>query len=586
VQAGLAPAQAPVHRPKPTRDRYIRVLTVLGYAVPVVLYFWYLHHYTLNVVSGDQWDDVSLIAASYKGHLTLHALWAQHNENRIFFPNLIVLALSRITAFNVSIEQYIGALFLCCAIALIIFAHKRRTPKTRWIAYCPVAILMLSVVQGGNTLWGFQLAWYMIVFALAAVIFLIDRERLSWLVLVASIALAIIGSFSSVQGLFIWVAGLLLLYYRRRSLAQMSVWVGAAIITATVYFYGFNQNVVTTTLTAPHLPGQAVEYFFQLIGSILGIPLKGYGFEADLVLAFGCVIVGLALWSLWSYGRHRDVESPTPIGLALIVYGLLFALSNTYGKVFFGPPGASTSRYTTYDLLIVVGTYLTYVGNPLVLRRSPTAERPSGRVIAILLLGAVILVQSIFGLVNGIRWARTNDQYLLDVAIVTVDIHRLPDEVVQEELYPYDSGVSVDALRSDVRFLADHRFSFFSDEESVHSFKEQAAARAQQGLFRRWSILFEPKTAMVLPHAGSILSGKTVLIASVAYDADLQRVGFELTSGTEERTIGYGKPFTFGWGLVWKSSTVPNGEYQLRSVAIDRGDHVITSPPIEVTVRN
>lgn len=54
--------------------------------MPIAVYLWYLHHYDLNVVYGDQWDTISLIGLSYKGNLTLSALWAEHNENRIFFP--------------------------------------------------------------------------------------------------------------------------------------------------------------------------------------------------------------------------------------------------------------------------------------------------------------------------------------------------------------------------------------------------------------------------------------------------------------------------------------------------------------------
>ncbi len=203
----------------------------------------------------------------------------------------------------------------------------------------------------------------MIVVALAGVIFILDRKNLSMIALVAGVALAIFGSFSSVQGLFIWVAGLALLYYRRRSAAQMSLWVGAAILTMTLYFYGY-RNTVRSSSTAPQHMGEAIRYFFQLISSILGDPLTGPGLGADVAFVFGCLVVGLALYALWSYGRRRDSEGPAPIGLALIIYGLLFALSTTYGRVFTGPTGAASSRYTTYDILIVVGTYLTYVGRP------------------------------------------------------------------------------------------------------------------------------------------------------------------------------------------------------------------------------
>jgi hypothetical protein len=172
------PALTPAWRRDLLPARRVQILTILGFAIPIVAYLWYLHHYGLNVVYGDQWDTVSRIGLSYRGRLTLSSLWAQHNENRIFFPNLIALTLSRVAAFNLVLEQYLGAGFLFGAIALIIGAHKRRCPYRTWLAYCPVVILMLSVVQGDNTLSGFQIAWYVILATLAGVIFILDREMI------------------------------------------------------------------------------------------------------------------------------------------------------------------------------------------------------------------------------------------------------------------------------------------------------------------------------------------------------------------------------------------------------------------------
>jgi hypothetical protein len=562
----------------------VQILTVLGFALPVAIYLWFLHHYGLNVVSGDQWNDVSIIGASYKGKLTLGALWAQFNENRLFFPYLIVLGLSRTVAFNVHIEQYLGA---CCqfgAVALIVAAHKRRSPETSWLAYCPVAILMLSVVQADNTLSGFQLAWWMIVVSLAGVIFLLDRKKLSMFALVAGVALAIVGTYSSVQGLFIWVAGLMLLYYRRRSAAQMSLWVAAAILSITLYFYGY-RSTVGSSATAPHHLGDAIRYFFELVGSILGIPLTGDGLGANVALVFGCIVVGLALYALWSYGRHRDTESAVPIGLVLIVFGLLFALSTTYGRVLTGPAGAASSRYTTYDLLIVVGTYLTYVGRPPSLRGSRAVMRPSAHSVLPLLLGAVIVVQAIFGFVNGIDWARKDHAAMLGVAVATTDARKLPDHVVQGLLYPENPGFGIDLLRSDVQVLATHGLSLFSDEQSLRYYKELAAMQTSQGVFKQLAILFETRTSIEVPHSGTRLNGKTPILASVTNDPDVKKVEFELSNATSDRIIGFGRNSDYGWGFFWRPSSVPNGVYQLRSLAIDRNGHVTSSVPIRVTVR-
>ena len=342
-------AWATVSPPSPTQSRYLAILTILGFAIPIALYLWFLDHYSLNVVWLDQWNDVSLIRASYEGHLSLSALWVQHNENRLLFPNLIVLALSRVTAFNITVEEYLGAVLLFAAVALIIFAHRRRSPGRPWIVYCPVVILMLSVVQAGNTLWGFQLAWYLVLVALAAVIYLLDAKTLSAPALLLGMLVAVIGSYSSLQGLFIWVVGLMILFYRKRNSLFFAVWAGAAVLTTAVYFYHYDRSAtVAASQTGLHVPGTATRFFFESVGDVLGVPLTQNDVGADLVLAFGVLIVALALWTLWSNGRRRDTESASPVGVALIVFGLLFALGQHLWTR--GPWGRRGLRIALHDV--------------------------------------------------------------------------------------------------------------------------------------------------------------------------------------------------------------------------------------------
>jgi hypothetical protein len=317
----------------------------------------------------------------------------------------------------------------------------------------------------------------------------------------------------------------MLLYYRRRSLLHVVTWIGAAAGTAAVYFY--NYTGVPTSLTALHLPSKAVQFFFELIGDILGVPLTGNGVGADLVLGFGCLVVALALYTLWSCGRRRDIESAAPVGLALIVFGLLCALSTTYGRVTAGAGGAAASRYTTFDLLIVVGTYLTYIAFPGDLVQSARVPRKqvTARTVVAALLGGVILVQVLFGFLNGIRWARWDRQQLLFSAVITVDISKIPDVVVGQ-LEPFSSPR---ALRNETRVLADRNLSLFADRQSIAYYRNQAAIDWRNGLFHRLALLSPPTSIVVIPHNGSVVSGTTLLLASVRNIPDARSVEFELT---------------------------------------------------------
>src|ERR1700722_16688461 len=54
---------------------------------------WFIHDFPSNILVADQWDDVNILRSAHDGSLTLGTLWAQHTENRILFPNVVVLVL-------------------------------------------------------------------------------------------------------------------------------------------------------------------------------------------------------------------------------------------------------------------------------------------------------------------------------------------------------------------------------------------------------------------------------------------------------------------------------------------------------------
>ena len=337
----------------------------LGFALPVAAYFWLIHHYAVNVVFLDQWSDVDLIGRSYSGSLTFGALWAQHSEHRMLIPNLVVVMLGRTLHLDIVLEEYLSALLLCLAALLIVWAHKRRSPSLPWIAYCPVALLMLSLVQSESTLFGFQLAWYLVLFMLAAALFLLDGRVLSGLALGGAIAAAVLGSFSSLQGLLIWPVGLLLLYHRRRPWSQVLIWSLAAAFTLIAYTHRFNsQDGVPSYLSGLHLPGAAVRSFFQVIGDVLGVHLSTNSGVSNAIEIFGVLIFLIAISAAVTRGVRRDDSSGAPIGVALICFGILYAVGFAYGRAFAGPGTASASQYTTYTLLIVAGSYLALLGPP------------------------------------------------------------------------------------------------------------------------------------------------------------------------------------------------------------------------------
>ena len=294
--------------------RLVTVLTVVGFGAPLATYLWVVHRYSLNVIIGDQWDDLVVIGHSYQHLFDWSSLWAQHNENRILFPNLIVLLLAHLAHYNVRLEEYLSALFLIAAVVFVIAAHRRRAPSNPWLYYCPVALLALSIVQYENTLWGFQMAWYLVMLSLAVALFLLDRPTLTWIAFLGASAATVVGSFSSIQGLLIWPAGLVLLYHRRRPRHYVVTWLALAVASAVIYFYNFNVDTTSHRQYVWHHPLAAARFYIYALGDIVGVrgsitaPRTGN----LAILLLGVVILLLALFTLVAYGVRRAPTGGVP----------------------------------------------------------------------------------------------------------------------------------------------------------------------------------------------------------------------------------------------------------------------------------
>ncbi len=415
----------------------ITVLTVLGFGLPVVTYFWSIYHFGVNVIYEDQWTDVNVIAHSYSGTLGWKLLWAQHNETRLLFPKLLVVLLAHTTHLDLFVEMFLGAILLVLTTATIIVAHRRRSPSTPWLYYCPVAIVLFSLVQYQNTLWGFQVAFYITLCSLGIALWLLDAPVLTKLALMGAISAAVVGSLSSLQGLLIWPAGLILLYHRRRPWGFALTWVVAGIATVAFYLHGY----VFSPASSIHVPSQIAKFFFLEIGDIVGqsIPNTAQGGN-NAVLVLGIAIFVCAVYAVFRCGIRRDDRGGGPVGVALICFGLLCALVTAIGRSSLGLWEASASRYTTNDLLILVGTYLALLDRARA--QAHITGWGKGTFIAFRSgVVALICLQVVLGTYNGLPAERTFSADQASTEDVVVNIARAP-------------GPAVFALASATRYIS------------------------------------------------------------------------------------------------------------------------------------
>jgi hypothetical protein len=587
---------------QPWRSRFDtpvwNAVAVVVLALSGVALFWFIHHFAVNIIYYDQWTDINVIDHAHSGTLTFGTLWAQHNENRIFFPNLVVLALGATTHYDVIVEDFIGGVLWCGTAALIIAAHKRRSPGVPLLYYCPVAVVLLSFIPAGDALFGFNLSWFMVTVTLAATLFLLDRPSLTRLVLAGAVLAAVIGSYSSLQGLLIWPTGLVLLVFRHRTRRVVAGWIAAAAVAIVLYFIGFNFAATGGSGSPLAHPLTSLEFFFSLMGNVFGASLNG---SPNAVnggpLALGVVVFLIAGWGVVRTVRS-DRPAGRPVGVALICFGVLFALSTTFGRQQFGLP--STSRYSIFTLTIWIGAFLALLGPPAqstegalasvmtwldrVLgvadrhrvgdetpSRSPLPRSAKVTWLAQLVLVILLVVQVGAATGQGLLFARAWHDQELTMADVEANIDRAPNGLILATLGAYPTSF--------VRPLA--RFA-----QAQHLGLYNSGLYAQD---RRSGLASSLVTQVLSPANRAVLSG-TKVIWSEAYLSDPHdAVEFRVSgNGLHGKIVAHTYKFLFnGWFLAeWNTTNVPDGVYQLRSVVVRPHLTPEYSPPVTIQVDN
>ena len=105
--------------------------------------------------------------------------------------------------------------------------------------------------------------------------------------------------------------------------------------------------------------------FFFSVGNVIGAQ------GGNLPVVLGVLIFLTALWLIFSAVFVLRGSGGSALGVGLICFGLLFAAIITDGRVAAGLDAGGASRYTTFDLLTLVGCYLI-----LLSRRSAGAREP------------------------------------------------------------------------------------------------------------------------------------------------------------------------------------------------------------------
>lgn len=331
-------------------NEWLALLLVLA---PAILEVAYIRFFGVNVVSWDQWDFVPYIEKMFQHNLSLSELFSQHNDHRLFFPRIVMLALAYISNYNNLYEMYFSSALTFLALALIFSMYKSDfgTSAKMLMAFIPVSFLMFNLKQYGNILWGFQLQVYLSVIGFIVSIYLLDRSNKFDIKFLLAVFGGVLASYSFANGLAVWPAGLFFILISGKEKIMAAFWSFFGLMTATIYFINWVRPVSNpSTFFILEHPLKGLLYFACNIGSPLGliIPVaSGIGLILIAILFIEVIILAKC-----------DLVAKNAKWLSFILFSLLSSFAMAVFRSGFGIQQALVSRYITITSLAIIGIYL------------------------------------------------------------------------------------------------------------------------------------------------------------------------------------------------------------------------------------
>jgi hypothetical protein len=388
------------------------------YLIPVLLLIGFVANFSVNVPVDDEWRLASLFEKIAQGNVTFKDFWALHSNHRIVFPKIIIAVLAFASRWNINYQ-------LCLSIGLaaitFIAMYKLSSMQVKnvaddlWhLANILTCILLGSLVQHENWLWGFQLAWFFVNFCFVAAVYALSSNHkllpniavfnrmkysrdtalpcpypisaLHYLRISIAALFCFIASFSLAQGLLSWLAAIPAVAALEGNAAQKRkrtiAWMLLFVATCAVYSIDYHPSRKASIISLLNKPLVVIDYFLSLLGSPIvrspGISafvgLVIFAIFVFFVVYFGKKIVSSSVASSVSANSEKQPQVPAiPSSLAITdrndsaenyqalpwlsigFFSVLSALFITAGRAEFGAIHAiESSRYTTNSILLLI----------------------------------------------------------------------------------------------------------------------------------------------------------------------------------------------------------------------------------------
>lgn len=375
----------------PPFSKLTRALAVSLAIIPAGLLVTLILKYGVDMPLWDNWHYASFFEKFSKGTLTFGDLFAQQNEYRQFFPNLIFVGLGWLTKWDLRYELLVS-FALACLVSFNIYRLGRLTlggsPARRLMIYFLANLLIFSPVQYDNWLLGMQIIYFMPIACLTTCLVIAYSQLGARAKFLSCMCLATVSTFSSANGILCWLVLPLLTWPNsREALANkrwlILAWIIGFVGSAALYLNGYQETLGHPSLSASLIyPVKALGYFLILLGKAL--ELGGVIFLSEqfgtghkiIAAATGLTVATLFIVSALCIRRDMRLAHRAAGWLMLGTYSIMTAVLVTIGRTGFGIEQAFTPRYTTFTLYLPIALVHLL---PIILERYVTEGRLAGK---------------------------------------------------------------------------------------------------------------------------------------------------------------------------------------------------------------
>ncbi|MDX1904776.1 MAG: hypothetical protein SFU27_11515, partial [Thermonemataceae bacterium] len=341
---------------------YLRIALLVAYLLPIVLLLWFVSSFSIDVPLADEWILVNLFDKVVAGRANFVDFFAQHNEHRIFFPKIIFTVLAFASKWNIQYEIYFGVFLIIVNFFLIykISSIQSNTEEGRKFFHLVnfiTCILVFSLVQYENLLWGFaSIPWSLVnTFLLLSILMTVFKEWLPSCRLLLSAIFCFMASFSLANGLLSWIALIPSVFSIQTSkisrLTRLLLWLLVFALSLAIYSFGYSKpNSQTDLFFFVKHPLTTGFYFLTLLGS----PIAGQPLSLVIGLFVLSIFLFFSIYCLKNYKSYFTQDAAPWLSMGL--YSLMSAALTTVGRAELGVEQATTSRYTTASMLVIVAT--------------------------------------------------------------------------------------------------------------------------------------------------------------------------------------------------------------------------------------